>query len=143
MVYKSFFKAKRLSLAQQKAALCQTFANSKCKIINNKLIWKSQVQPTHLSRKYNIELQYSINSLPRIYILGDALKKLDDPNFPHNYGVDVAKKKVEICLFRYKEFTNSMLLSNTVIPWAIEWLFYYEIWLTTGEWQGGGEHPES
>ncbi len=70
------------------------------------------------------------------------MKKLDDPNFPHNYGVDVAKKKVEICLFRYKEFTNSMLLSNTVIPWAIEWLFYYEIWLTTGEWQGGGEHPE-
>ena len=142
-MYKSFFKTKRLSLAQQKAALCKAFTNSKCKIINNKLIWESQVQPTHLSRKYNIELQYSINSLPRVYIYGDELKKLNDPNFPHNYGVDVAKKKVEICLYRYKEFTYSMLLSATVIPWAIEWLFYYEIWLSTGKWQGGGEHPKS
>jgi len=22
------------------------------------------------------------------------------------------------------------------------WLFYYEIWLATGEWCGGGVHPE-
>lgn len=35
-----------------------------------------------------------------------------------------------------------MLLSDKVIPWAIEWLFYYEIWLATGEWQSGGEYTE-
>lgn len=32
-------------------------------------------------------------------------------------------------------------ISRTIIPWAIEWLYYYEIWCVTGEWQGGGAHP--
>lgn len=34
-----------------------------------------------------------------------------------------------------------MLIADTYIPWAIEWLYYYEIWLVTGEWCGGGIHP--
>lgn len=46
--------------------------------------------------------------------------------------------------YRYAfEFSRYKLLANTVIPWIVEWLFYYEIRLTTGEWLGGGEHPQS
>ena len=34
-----------------------------------------------------------------------------------------------------------MFLSETIIPWAIEWLKYYELWRITGKWLGGGiEH---
>jgi hypothetical protein len=33
-----------------------------------------------------------------------------------------------------------MLLAYTVVPWISEWLLYYELWLFTGEWTGGG-HP--
>lgn len=33
-------------------------------------------------------------------------------------------------------------IANTIIPWTIEWLYYYELWLATGEWLGGGDHPE-
>ena len=35
------------------------------------------------------------------------------------------------------------LISNTIIPWTIEWLYFYELWLATGEWLGGGEHVDS
>jgi len=34
-----------------------------------------------------------------------------------------------------------MSLADTILPWASLWFFYYEIWLATGEWVGGGEHP--
>jgi hypothetical protein len=31
-----------------------------------------------------------------------------------------------------------MLLADSIVPWASEWLFFYEFWLVTGEWDGGG-----
>ena len=34
-----------------------------------------------------------------------------------------------------------MLIAETIVPWASEWLFYYEIWKGTGEWYGGGDWP--
>ena len=34
-----------------------------------------------------------------------------------------------------------MQLATTIVPWCSEWLFYYELWLATGEWLGGGVHP--
>jgi len=45
------------------------------------------------------------------------------------------------CLDRYCIFNKSKYLSLTIIPWTIEWLYFYKIWLATGEWCGGGEHP--
>ncbi|ACX76279.1 hypothetical protein Fisuc_2696 [Fibrobacter succinogenes subsp. succinogenes S85] len=52
-------------------------------------------------------------------------------------------QKQRLCLYHPKKrpWDRSMLLSETVIPWAIEWLYFYEIWLCTGQWLGGGEHP--
>ena len=69
------------------------------------------------------------------------LENLDHIDFPHNYDIDIENKMVRICLYRYSEFTSSKLLANTIVPWTIEWLYFYELWLTTGEWLGGGEHP--
>jgi hypothetical protein len=36
-----------------------------------------------------------------------------------------------------------MLLATTTVPWALLWLFYFESWLVTGAWDGGGIHPET
>ena len=27
------------------------------------------------------------------------------------------------------------------MPWAALWLFYFEEWLGSDDWKGGGEHP--
>jgi transposase InsO family protein len=35
-----------------------------------------------------------------------------------------------------------MRLDQTIVPWTSLWLFYFEDWLSEGEWRGGGEHPE-
>ena len=34
-------------------------------------------------------------------------------------------------------------IADTIVPWAQEWLYYYEIWLATNEWCGGGHIPTS
>ncbi|WP_258193290.1 hypothetical protein [Paraburkholderia sp. BL25I1N1] len=34
-----------------------------------------------------------------------------------------------------------MKLADTHLAWTVEWLGYFEEWLVTGEWAGGGYHP--
>src|SRR5450759_4610748 len=50
-----------------------------------------------------------------------------------------------LCLYdpRQDDWQPDRLLAETIIPWAAEWLFFYEGWLIDGRWAGGGEHPES
>lgn len=36
-----------------------------------------------------------------------------------------------------------MLIADTIVPWASEWLLHYEYWLSTGTWHGGGHEPVS
>lgn len=31
-----------------------------------------------------------------------------------------------------------MVIANTIVHWAVEWMYYYEIWVSTGKWMGGG-----
>jgi hypothetical protein len=35
-----------------------------------------------------------------------------------------------------------MKLNETYLPWTSEWLDYFEEWLVTDVWAGGGAHPE-
>ena len=34
-----------------------------------------------------------------------------------------------------------MRIDQTIVPWTALWLFYFEEWLFSDEWKGGGEHP--
>lgn len=36
-----------------------------------------------------------------------------------------------------------MRLDQTIVPWTALWLYYFEQWLVSGDWHGGGQHPES
>ena len=40
----------------------------------------------------------------------------------------------------YHGILNATLnrIANTIVHWAIEWLYYYENWVYTGKWLGGG-----
>ena len=60
---------------------------------------------------------------------------------PHVYN----SKQQQLCLFSpsKKEWNGFTYIVDTVIPWASEWLYYYELWLPEGQWYGGGhnEYP--
>jgi hypothetical protein len=51
-------------------------------------------------------------------------------------------KDLALCLYLpwNNEWGGHRYLSETVLPWASEWLVHYEAWLYTSEWQGRGVH---
>lgn len=142
MASKCCRRKKEWRLFDQMIAIKASYPSSICEIKNGTLLWHSKLRPTPLSKEYSVLMTYKPRTRPKVLVLGDELQNLDTKDFPHIYSIDTDNKYVEICLYRHAyEFSNYKLLANTIVPWTVEWLFYYEIWLTTGEWLGGGEHP--
>lgn len=141
MANKKYMKTKPIRLFDQMIALMAAYPTSKCEIRKKILWWFGKIRPTPLSKEYQVLMTFELWHTPAVWIFGDNLEGLDNPDFPHKYHIDSKAKLVKICLYRYREFSSYMFLSKTIIPWIVEWLYYYEIWLATGEWFGGGEHP--
>lgn len=139
-----FKKRSSYSILQQRIALLTAYKDGKIKMSNrNELIWEGYLCPTPLSKRYHVLVYYQVNRRPKVIVCGDELEKLDAKDFPHHFHIDTNKKAVQICLHLAHEFNSQKLLADTIIPWTIEWLYYYELWLATGEWHGGGKHNDS
>lgn len=142
MASKKYPRLKTYRLIDQLLALRIAYPKAQCKISKGVLYWNGVITPSPLSQTYEVNMKYKLMRRPCVTVRGENLKRIDDPNFPHKYNINKEKKLVEMCLYLSPDFTSQMLLADTVIPWAVEWLYHYEIWLATGEWCGGGKHPQ-
>jgi hypothetical protein len=63
---------------------------------------------------------------------------------PHIYGLGCDPTFPRLCLYDpiACEYRPDMPIAGFIIPWAIDWLFFFEEWVRTGVWRGGGRHPE-
>lgn len=107
---------------------------------NGKLVWTFEVRPTLLGRAYSVRIEYKKFGYPNVFVLNPNLNELANyRHLPHVYSND----PVQLCLHfpRNEEWTSSKSIADTIIPWCYLWLNYFECWLTTDEWQGGGKHP--
>lgn len=43
-----------------------------------------------------------------------------------------------LCVSRRRDWSPTMYLTETFLPWACEWLTFYELWLATDIWYGDG-----
>jgi hypothetical protein len=100
------------------------------------LIWECEFRPNPLSQPYKIRLVYRNNEKPQIYVTSGKLGRGKLSKLPHVYSSD----EQSLCLHypSEKSWTPAINIADTIIPWAAEWLYHYEIWLVTGEWNGGG-----
>lgn len=138
---KKFFKNKKLTISQQLLKLSNVWNSGRIIFKSYKQFeWRCNLRPTPLSRYYEITVVYKLNCLPTVYVKRDNLLNVESSDFPHIYKRE--KDRVKLCLYYGAEYNSSMYISDTIVPWAVEWLFYYELWLKTGEWYGGGKHPE-
>lgn len=115
-------------------------------IFNNKLVWIQKVKTSENSKTYIIRIEYN-GSVPEVYVNNQGLIKNKREKIPHTYKTNYISKDnqiVQLCLFypKYNEWKPYMYISDYFVPWAIEWLFYYESWRITGQWLGGGKHNE-
>lgn len=96
------------------------------------------ISPTPRSCIYVFEIKYWFGNKVQIFIRDPLIKtELNGKKAEHLY------KDGSLCLFfpKAKEFTPKNLIVDYIVPWISLWLFFYEVWLVTGEWKGGGIHP--
>ena len=123
---------------QQFSALRSHYGGTHWKIRPNGFTWWYNVTPTPLSDTYTLKIVYNKSHLPNTFVtspqplpLAKGAKRL-----PHTYN----SKQQKLCLFKpsNREWNSHMLISDTIFHWALEWLFFYEEWVFSGKWYGGG-----
>lgn len=104
------------------------------------LTWIFDLRPTALSRVYRLRIEYQQGGTPQVFVVAPDLVELaGGRKLPHVYE----QKPTRLCLYRpaRSEWHPGLLISQTVVQWAALWLFFFEEWLVSDEWAGGGEHP--
>jgi hypothetical protein len=137
---RKFPKPSPLDLGKQLSGLRTHFPDGHGRIRRRILTWTMGIRPTPLSGLYRVDIQLGQGSTPKIWVLEPCLADLaTDRRLPHVYE----QRPAHLCLYRpaYGEWATSTPLYRTVVPWTSLWLFYFEDWLLTDEWKGGGEHP--
>jgi hypothetical protein len=106
----------------------------------DRLVWRYTVSPMPLSRAYQIRIEYRQDDVPQVFVDDPDLVNLaDGRRLPHVYQ----QRPTRLCLYlpRSLEWSGWMRIDQTIVPWAALWLFYFEEWLDSNAWKGGGEHP--
>jgi hypothetical protein len=111
-------------------------------IRKGRLDWFWVARPTPISREYKLRLQLARSGYPTVVVEYPNLDELAMGRaIPHVYN----QKAGRLCLYLpgTGEWRPDKALSNTIIPWASLWLFFFEEWMFSGEWRGGGIHPQT
>lgn len=102
------------------------------------LVWETDIVPSPNSAKYRICINYTIGKRPEVYVIDppELIRPEGEKNLPHVFS----SEKQLICLHfgPFEEWDDSMFLARKIVPWASEWLLFYELWVITGKWLGEG-----
>jgi hypothetical protein len=121
-----------LNLALQALALRRLIPEGSTQLRPGRLIWTGWVQPTAETSRYQLRVDLKPSRTPSVRVLAPALKPNHDGLLPHVYDNGT------LCLSRRGDWAPTMYLVDTFLPWACEWLTFYELWLATDLWYGDG-----
>lgn len=99
--------------------------------------WVGPIKPTPMSDEYTVSIFHKPGLPPVVKVLQPLLRIREGATcLPHFYNHDHS-----LCLHEAHEWKRTDFVADC-IPWTSLWLYFYEIWLITGSWEGGGTHPE-
>lgn len=117
-------------------------------------VWEGMLRPA--ARAYRVRVGYTvplaierfevIKIQPRVQVLSPTLEAHEDYEegpIPHVYLNRTEPDLPFLCLFDpyAPEWTPADLIAATTLRWTARYLFFYEGWLATKRWHGGGRHP--
>lgn len=107
---------------------------------NRSVRWFGEVSPQF--SRFILEIRYRLGAFPHTRILKPELVRRPgnaEGQLPHVYP---PADDPRLCLFDPEagEWDGSMAIAHTILPWALDWIACYELWLMTGRWTGGGRH---
>jgi len=130
-----YFKKKKLKLFHY---VYNITSNCKWLILSNsnwfsskEAIFVGEMSPTASGFRYQIKVVCSEKFYPKIFVTNMNF----DGNRPEHLYEDNS-----LCLYlpSSNEYRPEDLVFPKLIDWTALWLYYYEIWLITDEWYGGG-----
>ena len=126
-----------INLLNQAGILRTRYPQGKVVTTRDRLTWLGELIPTAYSDTYEVVVDHNTRQQPLVYVTKPELHLVDGLRLPHVFPFNT------LCLHtEHREEIASQRLADTVVPWASEWLFFYELWLASGgEWKGGGIHP--
>lgn len=128
-------------MAVQAAGLRNLFPWGKISVNRRCVSWLGKVTPHEYARTYTLELFYKKNEVPKVWVREpDLIALANGRRLPHTYDQETQR----LCLYLPDcgFWTDKKPVASTVMLWACLWLFYFELWLVTGEWHGQGVHPD-
>lgn len=121
---------------RQLSDLSRAYSEGRRSLKYGRLDWTGPIQPGPMCDTYRVRITWDgRSSRPKVRVLSPKLTELPDEDIPHRF------ENGDLCLHYNGEWDSTMLISETIIPWTSEWLLFYELWLVTGEWLGGGHDP--
>ena len=131
---------KILTPIQQFSILRHEFPRSSGKVHCGAMTWLGDFTPSALSDTYRLKITYRLGQPPKAYIVSPKPLLLAEGanRLPHTYNYSDRKQQLCLYLPRTGEWRPSMVIAQTIVHWAVQWMYYYEIWVTTGVWMGGG-----
>ena len=113
------------------------------KLADGTLIWIGPLRPKAQLYVVLVVWNPASLSLPFVFIREPKLRPRTAGAFdeiPHLIFDSKSPEESALCLFDPdgREWTPLDLISETTLVWASEWLLYYELWHTLGEWIGSG-----
>ena len=134
-----------LSIDEQIAAMKATWPQLVARRVDRRsqsARWMGPVRPQY--SKYVLEIRYQLGAPPEVRVISPALIRMPsnpEGQLPHVYP---PADDPTLCLFdpRENEWAPTMTIASTTVPWALDWLACYELWLMTGRWTGGARHAD-
>ena len=141
MEFKYKLGPKPLTAAQQYARVrTNPLCTGTGALYPGRFVWRYVTSPTPLSRLYSIRLNFRARQPPQATVEDPALRDLaGGRRLPHVYEQEPPR----LCLYLpgNGEWQPWMRIDHTIVPWTALWLFYFEEWLVSDKWKGGGVHP--
>jgi len=109
---------------------------------NRHLIWSGPIRGFQMSYRISVFWNWvDEGQTPIVFVrspkirprVGETFESIPhlmfDPDSPEDSG---------LCLFdpEGREWNTSMLIADTTVPWASEWIHHYECWHLDGVWRG-------
>jgi hypothetical protein len=143
-----------LSVDEQDAAIRRLFPDFRLTASTDWIgVWEGPVRPA--SKTYTIRIVYFrrrffdgwhlTNHYVTVHVvdplIGESMIGGDD--LPHIYWNKRAPLWPALCLWDPDELDwgPELTIATTIIPWASEWLLFFEYWQISGEFLGPGRHP--
>ena len=132
-----------LTLFQQQFAMALAWPQFTCRRAGGRLVCRGSVRPRPGTREYLVRIEYVLEGQPVTVVESPRLEhRPDQPTIPHTYPPfgDYPRRP---CLHHPEDlsWTPAKALAHTIVPWLLSWLVFYEIWLASGQWLGGGFEP--